>query len=210
MYKCVHAFNSTYTQKHTTTATPHYTTPTHPLTTPHPQALQVRLDAFQQAHRRVIIVGDLNIAPLVVDRASGEPLGFLRRDRAWLHGLLRYKGGPFVDAYRELHPNRYIRGGGGWVGLGERALVVWCDIWQYMVLVYEHTTLHLHALQFVNTHVLPHNIPPHTCIYLTSPHTCVYINTFLSPHPHTLIARNNSPLTFLSTHTVLMHLHVGL
>lgn len=75
---------------------------------PHPKALTLRLHAFLHAGRRVLVVGDLNIAPFVVDRAEGDALGLLRRDRAWLHSMLRARDGPFVDAYRELHPNRCV------------------------------------------------------------------------------------------------------
>lgn len=74
----------------------------------HPQALSLRLNAFLDSGRRVMVVGDLNIAPFAADRAEGDVLGLLRRDRAWLHSLLRVRGGPFVDAYRELHPHRYV------------------------------------------------------------------------------------------------------
>ena len=32
-----------------------------------------------------------------------------REDRAWLRGLLQSNGGPFVDAFRLHHPDRWPR-----------------------------------------------------------------------------------------------------
>ncbi len=54
------------------------------------QALQLRLDELLRAGRRVVVVGDLNIAPAHVDVCGATPADFntQRQDRAWLRRLM--------------------------------------------------------------------------------------------------------------------------
>lgn len=54
------------------------------------QALQLRLDELLRSGRRVVLVGDLNIAPAHVDVCGATPADFntQREDRAWLRRLM--------------------------------------------------------------------------------------------------------------------------
>ncbi|KAJ0966983.1 hypothetical protein J5N97_023900 [Dioscorea zingiberensis] len=68
--------------------------------------LQRRWEFLLSLRKRIIVVGDLNIAPSAIDRCDAEP-GFERNKfRKWLRSLLRESGGPFIDVFREKHPNR--------------------------------------------------------------------------------------------------------
>ncbi|KAK9829784.1 hypothetical protein WJX72_007901 [[Myrmecia] bisecta] len=70
------------------------------------EALQCRADALRAAGRRVIITGDLNISPAKIDLCDPAEQFEERRDRKWLHCWLTDGGGPFVDVFRQFHPNR--------------------------------------------------------------------------------------------------------
>ncbi|KAH7669025.1 AP endonuclease 2 protein [Dioscorea alata] len=68
--------------------------------------LQKRWEFLLSQGKRIIVLGDLNIAPAAIDRCDAEP-GFERNKfRKWLRSLLRESGGPFFDVFRGKHPNR--------------------------------------------------------------------------------------------------------
>ncbi|KAL6846698.1 hypothetical protein ACP4OV_024146 [Aristida adscensionis] len=60
--------------------------------------------------KRVLVVGDLNIAPASMDRCDAPP-GFEKQMfREWLRSMLREHGGPFFDAFRSKHPESCLTG----------------------------------------------------------------------------------------------------
>ncbi|KAL8160508.1 hypothetical protein V2J09_002045 [Rumex salicifolius] len=70
------------------------------------KVLQKRWELFQQQERRIIVVGDLNIAPSAIDRCEAGP-DFEQNDfRKWLRSMLVMYGGTFFDVFREKHPER--------------------------------------------------------------------------------------------------------
>ena len=72
------------------------------------QAVQIRAEAFIAAGRQVIITGDLNISPQLVDHCSPDLKNFLsnRPDRCWLQSLTKPGCGAFVDGFSMFHPDR--------------------------------------------------------------------------------------------------------
>uniref|UniRef100_A0A7C9EMY0 Endonuclease/exonuclease/phosphatase domain-containing protein n=1 Tax=Opuntia streptacantha TaxID=393608 RepID=A0A7C9EMY0_OPUST len=68
--------------------------------------LQKRWELLQQQKRRIIVVGDLNIAPSAIDRCEAGPDFEQNEFRKWLRSLLVKNGGPFLDIFREKHPER--------------------------------------------------------------------------------------------------------
>ncbi|XP_057834488.1 DNA-(apurinic or apyrimidinic site) endonuclease 2 isoform X2 [Cryptomeria japonica] len=69
------------------------------------KVLQRRFQAFLGQGRRVIIAGDLNIAPFSIDSCDPGPHFEENMCRKWLRMLLN-DGGPFTDAFRKFHPYR--------------------------------------------------------------------------------------------------------
>ncbi|KAH9307712.1 hypothetical protein KI387_035623, partial [Taxus chinensis] len=70
------------------------------------KVLQRRLEALLGQGRRLIIVGDLNIAPFRIDSCDPGPDFEDNICRKWLRTLLNDGGGPFTDAFRTFHPDR--------------------------------------------------------------------------------------------------------
>ncbi|KAH0451084.1 hypothetical protein IEQ34_021776 [Dendrobium chrysotoxum] len=68
--------------------------------------LQRRWESLLTHGRRVVVVGDLNIAPFAIDRCDAEPEFEKNVFRTWLRSMLRECGGPFVDVFRSKHPCR--------------------------------------------------------------------------------------------------------
>lgn len=68
--------------------------------------LQKRWELLQQQKRRIIVVGDLNIAPSAIDRCEAGPDFEKNEFRKWLRSLLVKNGGYFLDIFREQHPER--------------------------------------------------------------------------------------------------------
>lgn len=56
--------------------------------------------------RRIIIVGDLNIAPASIDRCDAEPDFEKNVFRQWFRSLLVQNGGHLLDIFRAKHPDR--------------------------------------------------------------------------------------------------------
>ncbi|CAN6481350.1 unnamed protein product [Victoria cruziana] len=69
-------------------------------------ALQKRWEALLGQGKRVIVVGDFNIAPFATDCCDAGPDFEDDRLRRWLRSLLRKEGGPLVDVFHEMHPER--------------------------------------------------------------------------------------------------------
>ena len=77
----------------------------------HVQVLFMHMDALRAMGRRVVLVGDLNIAPAAIDSCDpgtgAEFTAWLsRRDRAFLRSHLQPHGGAYVDIFRTFHPDR--------------------------------------------------------------------------------------------------------
>ncbi|KAG0494138.1 hypothetical protein HPP92_005132 [Vanilla planifolia] len=68
--------------------------------------LQKRWESLVNSGKRVIVVGDLNIAPASVDRCDAEPGFENNMFRTWLRSMLTECGGLFSDVFRSKHPNR--------------------------------------------------------------------------------------------------------
>lgn len=68
--------------------------------------MQKRWELLQQEKRRVIVVGDLNIAPFAIDRCEAGPDFEKNEFRRWFRSLLVRNGGFFYDLFREKHPER--------------------------------------------------------------------------------------------------------
>ncbi|TVU10176.1 hypothetical protein EJB05_43687, partial [Eragrostis curvula] len=72
--------------------------------------LQKRWEHLLSLGKRVFVVGDFNIAPASIDRCDA-PSGFEKQMfREWLRSMLREHGGPFFDAFRSKHPDRWNGG----------------------------------------------------------------------------------------------------
>lgn len=72
-------------------------------------ALRAKVDALRFNGRKVIIVGDFNICPTLMDSAEPIPKSLQeaweqRPSRQWLGKLTSRHGPNFVDAFRKLHP----------------------------------------------------------------------------------------------------------
>ncbi|XP_019054691.1 PREDICTED: DNA-(apurinic or apyrimidinic site) lyase 2 isoform X2 [Nelumbo nucifera] len=68
--------------------------------------LQKRWESLLSQGKRVIIVGDLNIAPSAIDRCEAGPDFEENQFRRWLRSILVGGGGPFYDVFRAKHPDR--------------------------------------------------------------------------------------------------------
>ncbi|KAK6123104.1 hypothetical protein DH2020_043165 [Rehmannia glutinosa] len=68
--------------------------------------LQKRWESLLGQGRRIIVVGDLNIAPSAIDRCDAGPDFEKNEFRTWFRSLLVRNGGPFSDVFREKHPER--------------------------------------------------------------------------------------------------------
>ncbi|PHT83129.1 DNA-(apurinic or apyrimidinic site) lyase 2 [Capsicum annuum] len=81
-----------------------------------PERIQFKLTFFRMLERRwefllhqgrrIIIVGDLNIAPAVIDRCDAEPDFEKNEFRRWFRSLLVQNGGRLLDIFRAKHPDR--------------------------------------------------------------------------------------------------------
>ncbi|XP_031402844.1 DNA-(apurinic or apyrimidinic site) lyase 2 isoform X2 [Punica granatum] len=68
--------------------------------------LQRRWEHLLQQGRRILVVGDLNIAPAAIDRCDAGPDFEKNEFRTWLRSMTVQAGGPFFDVFRALHPDR--------------------------------------------------------------------------------------------------------
>lgn len=68
--------------------------------------LERRWECLLHQGRRVIIVGDLNIAPAAIDRCDAEPDFEKNEFRRWFRSLLAQNGGRLFDIFRAKHPDR--------------------------------------------------------------------------------------------------------
>ncbi|KAG9442606.1 hypothetical protein H6P81_018460 [Aristolochia fimbriata] len=68
--------------------------------------LQKRWESLFSKGKRVIVVGDFNIAPAALDRSGAGPDFEDNLFRKWMRSLLVKHGGPFVDAFRAKNPSR--------------------------------------------------------------------------------------------------------
>ena len=71
----------------------------------------MRMDALRSYGRRVVLVGDYNIAPSAIDSCDpgtgAEYTAWLtRRDRAFLRSHLHEHGGAYTDIFRTFHADR--------------------------------------------------------------------------------------------------------
>ncbi|KAI3725896.1 hypothetical protein L1987_65692 [Smallanthus sonchifolius] len=68
--------------------------------------LQKRWEALMLKERRIIVVGDFNIAPSSIDRCDAGPDFENNEFRSWFRSLLVESGGLFFDVFRAKHPER--------------------------------------------------------------------------------------------------------
>ncbi|XP_010531085.1 PREDICTED: DNA-(apurinic or apyrimidinic site) lyase 2 [Tarenaya hassleriana] len=68
--------------------------------------LERRWKCLLHQGRRVVVVGDLNIAPFAIDRCDAGPDFEKNELRKWFRSLLVDCGGPFSDVFRTRHPDR--------------------------------------------------------------------------------------------------------
>ncbi|CAA0811100.1 DNA-(apurinic or apyrimidinic site) lyase 2 [Striga hermonthica] len=68
--------------------------------------LQKRWESLLGQGRRIIVVGDLNIAPSAIDRCDAGSDFEKNEFRTWFRSLLVRSGGSFFDVFREKHPER--------------------------------------------------------------------------------------------------------
>ncbi|PWA51089.1 endonuclease/exonuclease/phosphatase family protein [Artemisia annua] len=68
--------------------------------------MQKRWEALILKGRRIIVVGDLNIAPSSADRCDAGPDFENNEFRSWFRSLLVESGGGFFDVFRATHPER--------------------------------------------------------------------------------------------------------
>ncbi|XP_075085893.1 DNA-(apurinic or apyrimidinic site) endonuclease 2 [Nicotiana tabacum] len=68
--------------------------------------LERRWECLLHQGRRIIIVGDLNIAPAAIDRCDAEPDFEKNEFRKWFRSLLLQNGGRLLDVFRAKHPDR--------------------------------------------------------------------------------------------------------
>lgn len=82
------------------------------------QVLQHRVEHMLSQGRSVVLVGDLNIAPHMLDHCdwcarASQPSAqsqFLqhRPDRQWFQSILATGGGPLTDVFRQFRPDRFV------------------------------------------------------------------------------------------------------
>lgn len=70
------------------------------------QILQKRWESLLRKGRRILVVGDLNIAPSAIDRCDAAPDFEKDKFRKWFRSLLLQNGGQFFDIFRAKHPER--------------------------------------------------------------------------------------------------------
>ncbi|XP_062102577.1 DNA-(apurinic or apyrimidinic site) endonuclease 2 isoform X2 [Humulus lupulus] len=68
--------------------------------------LQKRWESLLCEGRRIIVVGDLNIAPTSLDRCEAGPDFENNEFRRWFRSMLVDNGGAFSDVFRAKHPDR--------------------------------------------------------------------------------------------------------
>ncbi|KAK9285382.1 hypothetical protein L1049_024573 [Liquidambar formosana] len=68
--------------------------------------LQKRWESVLLQGRRILVVGDLNIAPAAIDRCDAGPDFEKNEFRRWFRSILVESGGHFFDVFREKHPDR--------------------------------------------------------------------------------------------------------
>ncbi|KAL1215569.1 DNA-(apurinic or apyrimidinic site) endonuclease 2 [Cardamine amara subsp. amara] len=68
--------------------------------------LERRWECLLRRGRRVVVVGDLNIAPFAMDRCEAGPDFEKNEFRKWFRSLLVERGGSFSDVFRSKHPER--------------------------------------------------------------------------------------------------------
>ncbi|KAJ4783781.1 DNA-(Apurinic or apyrimidinic site) lyase 2 [Rhynchospora pubera] len=68
--------------------------------------LQKRWEFLLNLGKRVVVVGDFNIAPFAIDRCDADADFEKNMFRKWLRSLLRNSGGCFYDVFRSKHPER--------------------------------------------------------------------------------------------------------
>ncbi|XP_004287812.1 PREDICTED: DNA-(apurinic or apyrimidinic site) lyase 2 isoform X1 [Fragaria vesca subsp. vesca] len=68
--------------------------------------LQKRWESLLRQGRRIIVVGDLNIAPTCLDRCEAEPEFENNQFRRWFRSMLVENRGSFFDVFRSKHPDR--------------------------------------------------------------------------------------------------------
>ncbi|KAF5454565.1 hypothetical protein F2P56_024220 [Juglans regia] len=68
--------------------------------------LQKRWESLLRRGRRIIVVGDLNIAPTAMDCCDAGPDFEMNEFRRWFRSILVESGGPFSDVFRTKHPDR--------------------------------------------------------------------------------------------------------
>nr|XP_011462301.1 PREDICTED: DNA-(apurinic or apyrimidinic site) lyase 2 isoform X2 [Fragaria vesca subsp. vesca] len=65
-----------------------------------------RWESLLRQGRRIIVVGDLNIAPTCLDRCEAEPEFENNQFRRWFRSMLVENRGSFFDVFRSKHPDR--------------------------------------------------------------------------------------------------------
>ncbi|KAL1370520.1 hypothetical protein HN51_000769 [Arachis hypogaea] len=70
------------------------------------QILQKRWESLLHMGRRIIVVGDLNIAPSAIDRCDAGPEFDNNEFRRWFRSILLENGGQFSDVFRTKHPDK--------------------------------------------------------------------------------------------------------
>ncbi|KAK3006640.1 hypothetical protein RJ639_016418 [Escallonia herrerae] len=68
--------------------------------------LQRRWESLLHRGRRILVVGDLNIAPAAIDRCDAGSDFEKNEFRKWFRSLLVENGGSFFDVFRAKHPER--------------------------------------------------------------------------------------------------------
>ncbi|KAK8710444.1 hypothetical protein V6N13_145767 [Hibiscus sabdariffa] len=68
--------------------------------------LEKRWESLLQQGRRILVVGDLNIAPCAIDRCDAGPDFEKNQFRTWFRSMLVESGGRFFDVFRAKNPNR--------------------------------------------------------------------------------------------------------
>lgn len=68
--------------------------------------MQKRWESLMLKGRRIIVVGDLNIAPSSIDRCDAGPDFENNEFRSWFRSLLVESRGLFFDVFRAKHPER--------------------------------------------------------------------------------------------------------
>ncbi|MED6119115.1 hypothetical protein PIB30_008924 [Stylosanthes scabra] len=70
------------------------------------QILQKRWESLLHLGRRIVVVGDLNIAPSAIDQCDAGPEFDNNEFRRWFRSILLENGGQFSDVFRTKHPDK--------------------------------------------------------------------------------------------------------